>query len=178
MIEDIPTEKQLEITLQGDIDKQIAQIEASAKTAESAFKYTAEVDIANIKASAEVAKAAFDSIGNSVVAATDSVSSMFDSLTSAFSDNNLSKLEKWNLERQFNEQQEAQEKLIDSQVELNEAQIEYMKARAEALDSGEVAINIQSDGLEPALEMVMWEIIKKVQIRANEESADFLLGIS
>jgi hypothetical protein len=38
-------------------------------------------------------------------------------------------------------------------------------------------IQISSDGLEPALEMIMWEIIEKVQLRANAEGAEFLLGI-
>jgi hypothetical protein len=39
-------------------------------------------------------------------------------------------------------------------------------------------IQIDSTGLEPALEMILWQVIEKVQIRANEESADFLLGLS
>ena len=177
-IEAIPTEKQIEITLQGNIDTQIAQIEASAKTAEAAFKYTAEVDIAQIEAEAQVATAAFSSVGESVVAMSDSVSSMFSDLTSAFSDENLTQLQKWKLEDIVEDQQAAQNKLIESQVALNEAQIEYMKLKMEGLQGGEALIKIDSTGLEPALEMVMWEILEKVQIRASEEAADFLLGIS
>ncbi len=177
-IEAIPTEKQIEITLQGNIDTQIAQIEASAKTAEAAFKYTAEVDIAQIEAEAQVATAAFESVGESVAAMSDSVSSMFSDLTSAFSDENMTQLEQWKLEDIVQEQQDAQNKLIESQVALNEAQVEYMKLKTEALQGGEALIKIDSTGLEPALEMVMWEILEKVQIRASEEAADFLLGIS
>jgi len=48
----------------------------------------------------------------------------------------------------------------------------------ESMQGGEALIKIDSTGLEPALEMVMWEILEKVQIRASEEAADFLLGIS
>lgn len=177
-IEDIPTEKQIEITLQGDIDKEIAQIEASAQTAEAAFKYTAEVDISQIEADAEVATAAFESIGESVSSMSSSVEGMFGSLTSAFSDENLTQLQKWNLEDIVEEQQDAQNKLIDSQVALNDAQVEYMNLKMESMQGGEALIKIDSTGLEPALEMVLWEILEKVQIRASEEAADFLLGVS
>lgn len=176
-IEKIPTEKQIEIKLQGEIDTRLAQIEASAKTAEAAFKYTAEVDIAQIEAAAEVSKSAFDSIGSSVVSATESVSSMFGDLAGAFSDGNLTQLQKWNLQDMVEDQQEAQNALIESQIKLTDAQTEYLNKKNEALDSGEASIKIDSTGLEPALEMVMWEIIKKVQVKANEEAADFLLGI-
>ena len=177
-IEEIPTEKQIEIKLQGDIDLQLAQIEASAKTVQAAFQYTAEVDIAQIEAEAKVATAAFESVGQSVVGMSDSVSSMFSDLTSAFSDENITQLEKWRLDDIVEEQQDAQNRLIDSQVELNTLQAEYMKQKLEAMESGEALITIDSTGLEPALETVMWEIIKKVQIKASEEAADFLLGIS
>jgi hypothetical protein len=146
--------------------------------AESAFKYTAEVDIAQIEAEAKVATAAFESVGNSVGAMSDSVSSMFSDLTSAFSDENMNQLQKWKLEDIVEEQQDAQNKLIESQVALNDAQVEYMKLKMESMQGGEALIKIDSTGLEPALEMVMWEILEKVQIRASEEAADFLLGIS
>jgi len=175
-IEDIPTEKQIEITLQGDIDKEIAQIEASAQTAEAAFKYTAEVDISQIEADAEVATAAFESIGESVSAMSSSVEGMFGSLTSAFSDENMSRFDQWELQRMVEDQQEAQNKLIDAQVELAEAQTEYMNQKTQSMQDGDAMITIDSSGLEPALEMIMWEIIEKVQIRANESSSDFLLG--
>lgn len=177
-IEDIQTEKQLEIKLQGDIDKEIAQIEASAKTAEAAFKYTAEVDIAKAEAAASVLRAQFTSLGESTVAMASSVSDMFGSMSTSFASSELSQYDKYQLQDYFEEQQDAQNALIKSQTELADAQVAYMQEKTRALENGEALINISSDGLEPALEMVMWEIIKKVQIKASEEAADFLLGVS
>ena len=75
------------------------------------------------------------------------------------------------------DQQDAQNKALDSQIKLNDAQLAYLKAKAEALSSGDGLIKIDTTGVGPAIEMVMWEIIEKVQIRASEESADFLLGL-
>ncbi len=52
-----------------------------------------------------------------------------------------------------------------------------MEAKTKALQNGDGLIKIDSDGLEPALEMIMWQILEKVQLRANAEGAEFLLGI-
>jgi TP901 family phage tail tape measure protein len=175
-IDDIPTEKMLEIQLQGDIDTQIAAIEAQAETAQAAFQYTAEVDIAQAQANADILVAAYSSAGQTVEALAGSTADMFGSLASNMSD--LSLLDKWDLQRRLDDQQEMQEKALESQIKLNEAQAANIEAKTEAMERGDAMIQIDSSGLEPALEMVMWSIIEKVQIRANEESADFLLGLN
>lgn len=56
-------------------------------------------------------------------------------------------------------------------------QIDLLEAKRLAIESGEGLININSTGLEPALEMIMWEIMAKVQLKANEDGAAFLLGV-
>ncbi len=66
---------------------------------------------------------------------------------------------------------ERQERLADSQIRLNEA-------KAEQIETGEATINITADGLEPELEAFMWQIVDKVQIRANADGAEYLLGIN
>ena len=63
-----------------------------------------------------------------------------------------------------------QQKLIEQQMKLNELKLERYK-------SGNAAISITADGLQPHLEMILWEILEKIQIRANESGAEFLLGI-
>jgi hypothetical protein len=45
------------------------------------------------------------------------------------------------------------------------------------MESGEGMITVTADGLEPELEAFMWKILERVQVRANEESSDFLLGL-
>lgn len=174
-IDELPTQKLLEIQLQGDIDTQIAAIEAQAETAQAAFKYTAEVDIAQAQANADILTAAYDAAGQSVEALASSTADMFGSLLSSW--DSMNSVDQSVFMRQVEDQQEAQNKLVESQVALNEAQEENLRAKTEAMERGDAMIQIDSTGLEPALEMIMWQIIEKVQIRATEASADFLLGI-
>jgi len=37
-------------------------------------------------------------------------------------------------------------------------------------------IKIKADGLEPEMEAFMWKLLKKIQVRANESGAEFLLA--
>jgi len=153
----------------------VAQIEADAAIIQEAFKYKAEVDTAQIEADAKVAAAAFDSVAESVSATSDAAASMFDSLLS-----NIEKLgfvDKWQAWEVVQRQLDMEQQALDLQARLTEAQIEYMRRKSDALANGDGLIKISSDGLEPALEMIMWEIIQKVQLRVTEESAEFLLGL-
>jgi len=174
-IEAIPTEKMLEIKLQGDIDMQLAQIESSAEMAQTAFEWTAKVNIAEAEAAAKVGVAAFDAIGESVSSLSSSVSDMFSSLVSGWSDLDMGA--QWDFMDILEDQQSAQNDALASQVKLNEAQAEYMRQKAASLAKGGGLITIDSKGLEPALEMVMWEIIKKVQLTASKEASELLLGV-
>jgi len=174
-IEEIPHEKLLEIKLQGDIDTQIAQITAQAETVQTAMEWTAKVDIAQAEAAAQEIMAAFDAASQTVESTSTAASSMFDSLASNMSD--LSTGDKWKMQDVLDDQMDMQQQALDMQKELTTAQVEYMNARTEALEGGESLITIDSSGLEPALEMIMWQVIEKVQLKATESAADFLLGI-
>lgn len=177
-IDDIPTEKMLEIQLQGDIDTQIAAIEAQAQTAQAAFQYTAEVNIAEAEANADILVAAYDAAGKSVEALAGATSDMFGSFAAILGDDSVSTFDKWDLESKLREQIEMERQMVESQIKLNDAQVANIEARTAAMERGDAMIQIDSTGLEPALEMIMWQIIEKVQIRANESSADFLLGLN
>lgn len=177
-IDEIPENKMLEIQLQGDIDTQIAAIEANAKTLEAAFKYTAEVDIAKAKADAEVLSKAYEEIGASVEATSAASADMFAQLAGAMSvDSGVSTFDKWSLQHITEQQMDLQEKALDSQIAMNQAQIDYVNAKTAALSQGDAVIQIDGSGIEPALEMIFWEVIKKVQVRVNSEAADMLMGI-
>ncbi|MCP5006926.1 MAG: hypothetical protein GY941_23710 [Planctomycetes bacterium] len=174
-IEEIPTDKQIEIKLQGEIDTQIATIIASADTAQAAFEWTAQVDIAEAQAAAEMVVAAFDAAGESVSALAGSTADMFGDLVGQW--DTLSQFDQNVLMRNVESQQDAQNAALASQTELNAAQAEYLTARAGAVRAGDAAITIDSSGLEPSLEMIMMQIIQKIQIRATESASEFLLGV-
>jgi hypothetical protein len=70
-----------------------------------------------------------------------------------------------------------QEKLVNAQVRLTNAQSRLAELKYEKLSSGEGLIKIESDGLEPALEQVLWSIMEKVQLKVSMEQAELLLGL-
>ena len=49
--------------------------------------------------------------------------------------------------------------------------------KSQAIRTGEALINISADGLEPEIEAFMWQILKRIQVRANADGAEFLLGL-
>jgi hypothetical protein len=48
--------------------------------------------------------------------------------------------------------------------------------RTEALDKGDALITVQADGIEPRLELIWVEIMRKVQVNASEEGLEMLIG--
>ena len=79
------------------------------------------------------------------------------------------------LKDQLEKENDLRERALEQQEKLNEAQIRLMELKAEALEKGEGVINVSADGLEPELEMIMWKLLEKIQIRANAEASEFLL---
>ena len=172
----VPESKIMEIQLQGDIDMELARIEAQAATVQSAFEWEAKVEIANAEAMAEQVTAAFDAVASSVSATAAAAADMFGSLVGAWGDIN-SGLDRNDLMAMVQQQLDMEQQALNIQSALTDAQIEYMRARASALKAGDGLIQISSDGLEPALEMIMWQILEKVQLRVTETASEFLFGL-
>jgi len=168
-IETLPTEKQIEITLQGDIDTKIASIKATAQTAEAAFKYKAEVDITEAQEATKQLEAAYNSINVAIQSSADVYNAAFGG---AESDSYQARNEALDILKQ---EQDLREQTFELQKQLTESQIKYTEAKTNSMNSGDAVIQIDAAGLEPALEMIFWEIVKKTQIRANEVAADMLL---
>ena len=164
-------EKEIEIKLKGEIDKEIARINAAAKTVQTAMEWTAKVSIAQAESDAKRLEAAFSNVGSVVTGSGDVISKLFENIP----DSNDPAWTLWRdaLQQEMNIQKES----WDKNKTLLEEQIKYMKIKNERLESGEPLIQIETSQLEPELEMVLWKIIEKCQIRASEEAADFLLGI-
>lgn len=81
------------------------------------------------------------------------------------------------IEDQMDMENKLRRESFDLLRQQTEAEIRYMDAKTDALLKNEGLITIQADGLEPEIEAFMWRILEKIQIRANEESAEFLLGV-
>lgn len=138
-----------------------------------AMEFTAEINIAALEADARKVEAILTATSDTIASMGESVSDLFGIMASE----DLSFRQRWDMEDAIDQQLEIQQQAAEDQTKLINAQIDAMRAKTEALRNGDGLVTITSDGLEPALEMIMWQVIEKVQLRANAEGAEFLLGI-
>jgi tape measure domain-containing protein len=173
-----------------DQEKQLEKTAESAQKAEEAAqKYAIEMekiasneriklieakvqlDIAELEAGTQRIQAAFESIDNTVNSTESALSSLFELLGSARgSDYTL-------IRDQIDQENERRDDALQLQRELTNAQIEYLRAQTRAVDQGDALIKIEGDGLQPHLEAFMWEVLKAIQVRVNQDGLKFLLGV-
>lgn len=174
-VDQIPDKKKLELQTEikeQQLEKDIARIETRGELAKKAFKYKADVDIADIEAGAEKMKALAENAAKSFKSTGDVIGNLMGSYTDVGDTFQEYHIESW-IERE----QKRRDELLDTQKDLTQAEIDYTRAKTDALQSGDGQIQIEAAGLEPELEAFMWRIIERVQIRANEEAGEFLLGV-
>jgi len=169
--------KQEKIEMEAEVqkkkfEKDITEIKNTAKTTQKAMKMTAKVETAQAKSSMEKFKSAMEGISSSVSSTSSSISSMFSDI--AGMDDSF---QQSMMEFKLNDMIDMMQKQTDAQVRMINERIKTMKAQRDQMESGEGLITIQGEGLEPELEAFMWKVIEKVQVRVNEQSASFLLGL-
>jgi TP901 family phage tail tape measure protein len=172
-IKEIPTEKMLEIKLQGDIDTEIALIKADAEMMQKAVEWSAKLEIANIESQTERVKAMFSSVSDTIGRVSSEISGLFGKIPKSEYDFGA---REW--QAAVNQAMQIQDEAFRLEKQLVAEQIKLMETKDDLMKSGKGLIKIDSTGLEPALEMIMWQILQKVQLKANEDSASFLLGIN
>ncbi|MEE4303311.1 MAG: phage tail tape measure protein [Wenzhouxiangella sp.] len=137
------------------------------KTIEAKFDFEAEALVQEAKR----VEAAFGSINTTV----NSTGDLIDSLTG--------KLLNTRFEEEFEfvqdliqREEKRRDDALKLQEELTRAQIEALEARTDALASGQALINVDGAGLQPHLEAFMWEILREIQVRVNQDGFEMLLG--
>jgi len=166
--EELPDEKTLKIRT--DLD--IARIRAQADVVQTALTARVKIDTAELEATTRV----FELWGDQVKTTTESTSDSISALAGAFGD-----VSGWHFYEIFDlieREQQLQRENFEEQKKLNEAQRRFIDERTRRMQSGDGAlIRLEMSGIYPELETIMWNIIERVQLRAAEENAEFLLGI-
>ncbi len=163
-------ELELEAKIRGEFD--IEAMKESADTMREALKFKAEVDIAEIQSQFKLA----ETIAEGLATAFESTGDVLQSIFGAVGDLADAGFRPYQIQRMLDREYALREKALDAQIKLNDAQIEYFRARAEALNRGDALIKIDGDGLAPHLEAFMWEVLEAIQVRVNEEGMDMLMG--
>lgn len=147
--------------------------EIQSKERVSIFEIQANVDMAAMEQATQQFETMFTSISDGMNSTSETLLGLFGMMGTASS----TAFGMETLLEAIDKEQALRQKEFDLQEKLIEAQIEYMTLKTQALGQGEALINITGDGLEPELEAFMWQILKRIQIRANAEGAEYLLGI-
>jgi TP901 family phage tail tape measure protein len=161
----VPDEKKIDVKMND------AAIKEQAKTIATALEWKAKVDIAQAQESAKILVAAFGSLNTGITSTGTLLGGLF---------NNLEKAKSWDrdiIEDQIKMENERRQKEFDAQQKIIEQQTQLNELKLKRYQEGNSAISISAEGLQPHLEMILWEILEKIQIRANESGAEFLLGM-
>lgn len=158
---------------QAVLDQTLALEELASNERIKNMEFAVDFKIAQMEADTKKVEAILSATSETIASTADAAASMFDTLGGG----GLNFSDSWLARDAIEQQLEIQQQAADQQEKLIDAQIKSLNARTQALQNGDGLIKIESDGLEPALEMIMWNVIEKVQLRANAEGAEFLLGL-
>jgi 23S rRNA pseudoU1915 N3-methylase RlmH len=136
------------------------------------MEWTAKLDIAVAESDAKRMEAAFDSASTSIEAVSKEITSLF---SKDWDDMSWAEFDA--VREATTQALKIQKETHDANMKLLDAQTAYEEAKLKRMQSGDALVSIDSSGLEPALETIMWQIIQKVQLKANEDHVQFLLGI-
>jgi tape measure domain-containing protein len=140
-------------------NEKIATIESKVK-----------LDIAEVEANAKIATAIIDGIGQTYAADVGLIGDLMAQVTNGYTFADQTRLV---MAQASNERVE---ELHQAQMFLIGAQIDYMRAKTDAVSAGNPLVTIQADGLKPHLEAFMWEVLKEIQVKMAYDGGDMLTG--
>jgi len=165
--------------------------EAARKAEERAQKYAIEMEkiasneriklvearvqlnVADVQEQTKRIQAAFDSLNTTINSTGDIIGKAMGALGDLTPNTDNFRL----VAEQLNQENMRRDKALEMQRELTAAQIEHMRAQTQALIQGNPLIKVDGTGLQPHLEAFMWEILKSIQTRVNQDGLKMLLGV-
>ena len=162
-----------------DYQTAMEQIRSDERLQIIELKFNLELE--ELRQQGETARAIIDSINQTIASTGETLSDLAGNLGGFSSTSSSGYREMFEIvqdeSRRRDEAIAMQREITEAQVELMDAQADAIRARTEAFDRGDAAIQIDGQGLQPHLEAFMWEILQTIQTRVNAEGYDMLLGI-
>ena len=154
-------------------DFQIKMEEIASNERIKFMEFKVELDIAQLEANAKIVEATFESLNTIITSTGDVISDALGALAGLDpqTDNFDAIIRQLELENEY--RQEA----LELQKDFTQAQIDYMHAQIDAMNRGEALITVDGAGLQPHLEAFMWEILKAIQVRVNQDGLAMLMGL-
>ena len=139
-------------------------------TIQTAVEWEAKLEIAEVEANARRVEAIMGSLGEfwessgAIIAA--GLTAMSDSGGRFAGD----------IKKYLDAEMALRERGMVVQERMADAEIAFMEARIQRMQSGDPLITVSGDGLAPHLEAIMFDVLGAVQMRAQEDYQAFLLG--
>jgi len=132
------------------------------------------LNIAELEANTQRVIASFESI-NTTIGSTENLISDILGLLADYDSLNYAAIRI--LEQQLDLENQRRQEALDMQKALTEAQIDQLRAQTQSLERGDSIIKVDGAGLQPHLEAFMWEILRTIQVRVNQDGLKLLLGV-
>ncbi|WP_038054727.1 phage tail tape measure protein [Thioalkalivibrio sp. ALJ1] len=158
-----------EVAKQSD-ELRIALEELASNERIKYMEFQAELNVAEVQAQAQEVEAVFGSINNTMDSTADMLGGLFGQLSEA------SRFDQIDIQRQIDRENRIREEAHERQMRMTDAHINALNERTKAMRRGDSMIRVDGAGLQPHLEAFMWEILRTIQVRVNEDGLDMLLG--
>ncbi|MGD8387322.1 MAG: phage tail tape measure protein [Desulfobacteraceae bacterium] len=160
--------------IEDSVERDLGIIKAETERYEALLDYRLGV----IQEEGKTARAVAKSVADSFSAAESTIGGLFGEFASLGEGENAryTVAKFYEIQNAIRKQQQIAKQLADAQTDNLEAQTRLLEARAERVETGEAAIKVEVEGVYPELDMILWEILKRAQVRATEEGSAFLLG--
>jgi hypothetical protein len=166
--EKLPSEKSIELQAKMDMEK----LKTVSDLIQTEIEWEAKLEIAEVEANAQKVEAIMTSLAATMESSGNVLTGIFSNMESLLD----AGFWKYDIEKWINQELALRREALGIQKEVAEAELKLMAARAKRIESGDAMITIAGEGLQPQLEAFMWEILKGVQIKVNEEGLSMLTG--
>jgi TP901 family phage tail tape measure protein len=151
------------------IELEIATVQAQLEYFQGAVQLAMQESVNQV----EYFKASLSSLADSISGSQNLIGDLVGSLASG---QNLDWVERSEIMALIREEARLKKQQIELQNDLVQAEIDAIELKNDYLKSGGAPIKISADGLEPELEAFMFQILQRIQVRATQEQAAFLIG--
>ena len=130
-----------------------------------------ELDMARLESDTRIVEATFESINTTIMSTGELIGGLIGNLDGATGRARMT------IEEQLRSEDRRREQALELQKKLTEAQIDSLRERTRAMQRGQALIEVDGSGLQPHLEAFMWEVLRSIQTRVNEDGLEMLLGM-
>jgi TP901 family phage tail tape measure protein len=156
-----------------EAESQLERLRIGAGLIEEAMRLEAEVDIAMAQEATRRLQAAFDSVNVSIQSTGETLVGLFGALNEVEGISN-----RWLVEDAIRQEIDLRQQAFNLQSRLVNSTIALNKAQSERLESGDAFITISTEGLTPALELVLMEIVERIQMQVISSGSQALIDLA